>query len=307
MLPALLATVLFSLSVIFATRTTRILGGATANFYRLLVSTVLLAAWSHVFGGGLRGGAFGWFFLSGCIGFGMGDLALYQALPRLGPRLTSLMVHCLAAPFAAVAEWLWMRTGLTAAQIVFGVVILVGVIIALAPEAHLRLTRRMLIQGIVLGVVAAVGQGLGAVVSRKAYAVAADAGGTIDGLTAAYQRILGGLIFAALPSVWLMMRTRTTPPTAASPASGTPQTRDNLRRVWWWILLNSLAGPTLGVGCYQWGLQQSPSGVVLPIVATTPLVVVPFAYFLDGDRPGKRSLVGGVVAVAGVIGLTLAH
>jgi drug/metabolite transporter (DMT)-like permease len=42
-------------------------------------------------------------------------------------------------------------------------------------------------------------------------------------------------------------------------------------------------------------------------VATTPLVVVPLAYLFDGDRPGKRSLVGGVVAVAGVIGLTQAR
>jgi drug/metabolite transporter (DMT)-like permease len=165
----------------------------------------------------------------------------------------------------------------------------------------------MLFQGIILGVVAALGQGLGAVVSRKAYAVVEHGGMTIDGLTAAYQRILGGLIFAALPTVWLMSR-------AGAPASETnmaqnptPGAVQKLRKTWWWILLNSLAGPTLGVGCYQWGLQHSPSGVVLPIVATTPLVVVPLAYLFDGDRPGKRSLVGGVVAVAGVIGLTQAR
>ena len=307
MFPALLATVLFSFSVIFATRTTRILGGTTANFYRLCVSTVLLAAWAHLWGGGLGGGAFGWFFLSGCIGFGVGDLALYQALPRIGPRLTSLMVHCLAAPFAAVAEWVWMRTDLTVAQIVFGLVILAGVGIALAPDNHLKLTRQVLLQGIVLGVVAALGQGLGAVVSRKAYAVAAHAGEHIDGLTAAYQRILGGLVFAALPSALVMWRARAQAARAPDTATDRALAVEKWRRVWPWILLNSLAGPTLGVGCYQWGLQSAASGVVLPIVATTPLVVIPFAYFLDGDRPGIRSLVGGMVAVAGVIGLTLSR
>ncbi len=307
MFPALLATILFSFSVIFATRTTRILGGTTANFYRLCVSTILLAFWAHLFGRGLGGGAFGWFFLSGCIGFGVGDLALYQALPRLGPRLTSLMVHCLAAPLAALAEWVWMRTDLTATQIVFGLVILAGVAIALAPEEHLKLTPRLWLQGIVLGVVAALGQGLGAVVSRKAYVVAAHGGPPIDGLTAAYQRILGGLIFAALPSFWVMWKARTEPGLCNASATEGPDSPAKWRLAWPWILLNSLAGPTLGVGCYQWGLQTAPSGVVLPIVATTPLVVIPFAYFLEGDRPGARSLIGGIVAVAGVIGLTLAH
>ena len=38
------------------------------------------------------------------------------------------------------------------------------------------------------------GQGYGAVLSRKAYAVAAAAGNRVDGGTAAYQRILGGLV-----------------------------------------------------------------------------------------------------------------
>ena len=36
---------------------------------------------------------------------GLGDVALFQAYPRLGSRLTILIVHCLAAPFAGlVAE-----------------------------------------------------------------------------------------------------------------------------------------------------------------------------------------------------------
>jgi drug/metabolite transporter (DMT)-like permease len=71
------------------------------------------------------------------------------------------------------------------------------------------------------------------------------------------------------------------------------------------VLLNALAGPTLGVACFQWALRSTPSGIVLPIVATTPLAVIPFTYYLENDRPGIRSLAGGALAVAGVAGLTL--
>jgi len=305
MLPAFLATVLFSLSVIFASRTTRILGGTTANLYRLCVSTVLLAIWAHAFGKGLGGGAFWVFFLSGCIGFGIGDFALYQAIPRLGPRLTILMVHCLAAPFAALTEWLWLGTALTLAQIISGLVILSGVAIALAPREHLHLAPKALAQGTALGVIAALGQGMGAVVSRKAYAIAAHSDQGIDGLSAAYQRILGGLVFAALPCLWIMMKNRRTSNKSGEAAGAVMENKR--RTIPLWVLLNSLAGPTLGVGCYQWALENNPSGVVLPIVATTPIVVIPFAYWFEGDRPGPYSLLGGIIAVAGAIALAMSR
>jgi drug/metabolite transporter (DMT)-like permease len=308
MLPAFLATVLFSLSVLFASRTTRALGGTLANFYRLGVSAILLAIWAHAFGKGLGGGALLVFFLSGCVGFGVGDLALYQTIPRLGPRLTILMVHCLAAPFAALTEWLWLGTRLTTAEIVSGLVILTGVAIALSPREHLHLARKTLIQGIALGLVAALGQGLGAVITRKAYALLKLNGQSMDGGTAAYQRILGGLLLAALPSLWIAAKKRSKRP-CCEPRNGAadPGIREPRQTTWLWVLLNSLAGPTLGVGCYQWALENNPSGVVLPIVATTPMVVIPLAYLLEGDRPGPRSLLGGIVAVAGAVALAISR
>src|SRR6185436_20182894 len=47
-------------------------------------------------------------------------------------------------------------------------------------------------------VITALGQSFGAVLSRKAYGVARQTGENIDGITAAYQRILGGLLVALL-------------------------------------------------------------------------------------------------------------
>jgi drug/metabolite transporter (DMT)-like permease len=64
--------------------------------------------------------------------------------------------------------------------------------------------------------------------------------------------------------------------------------------------MNAISGPALGVGCYQWALSQRPAGVVLPIVALTPLVIIPFSRYVEGERPRKRSLAGGAIAVVGV-------
>jgi drug/metabolite transporter (DMT)-like permease len=46
---------------------------------------------------------------------------------------------------------------------------------------------------------------------------------------------------------------------------------------------------------------------VLPIAATAPLLAMPIAYWLEDDRPGKRTILGGLVAVAGCVALARAR
>lgn len=305
MLPAFLTTILFSVSAVSANRLAQVLGGTAANFYRITVAAFLLALWAHIFGAGLSGPGFPIFLISGFVGFGLGDLALYQALPRLGSRLSVLLVHCLAAPFAALSEWIWLGTTLSVQQILWSLTILAGVSIALAPSQHLEITRRMLVIGIVFGTMAAFGQGFGAVLSRKAYQLTQQGGEQIDGLSAAYQRILAGWIVAGVALVLArqMEKRRVLAPVESD---SLPMTQsDRFRLTWPWILVNALSGPTLGVGCYQWALAVQPTGVVLPIVALTPLVVIPFVRFMEGEHPSLRSLAGGVLAVIGAIGLTM--
>ena len=254
----------------------------------------LLAVWAHGFGKGLGGAGLRFFLLSGLVGFGLGDVALFEALPRIGSRLTLLLAQSLAAPIGALVEWLWLGTTLSVTQIVSGLVILAGVSVALAPKNHLHLDRQHLISGVAFGLLAAIGQAGGAVLSRKAYQLVQQTGQTIDGGTAAYQRIIGGVLVAAVYFAWVKSRAHDRP-------------KRNWRKAWPWMIANALAGSVLGVSCYQWALATAPSGIVLSIVATLPLVVIPFAYRFEGDRPGLQSIIGGIIAVAGVIALMLAR
>src|SRR5882672_1948901 len=305
MLAAFLTTVLFSISAVCGNRTAKLLGGTEANFWRLCFASALLAIYSHVFGGGLSGNAFPIFLISGCIGFGIGDMALFQALPRLGSRLSVMLTLCLSSPLAALMEWLWLRTELSLAEIICGLMILAGVALALAPGKHSPLPRGQLGSGIAFGLVASLCQALGAVLSRKAFSVTRLAGENIDGITAAYQRILGGVAVGAI--LLLLVKRESVFGTllgGENPlASETPSRFDRWRQAWPWVLANGLAGPALGVSCYQWALKNTPTGVVLPIVAITPLVIIPFSYHLEGERPTVRSLAGGALAVLGAAAL----
>ncbi len=302
---ALLTTVLFSFSAIFANRTSRMMGGTEANFWRLCFATVFLGIFSFGWGIGLQGAAFPLFFASGVVGFGVADLALFQALPRLGSRLTMMLMHCLAAPFASVIEYCWLGTTLTPREIICGATILAGVSLALSSGQHLHVARRILFAGIAFGTLAAFGQGFGAVISRKAYAVAAQTGqhtqGVAFGVNAAFQRIVGGVI---LSGIFLLIVKRVSVKRAiAREPGGDPKNR--WKPVLPWLLLNALVGPTLGVSCYQWALSELPTGIVLPIVALTPLTVIPLSVTMEQDRFTVRSLVGAIIAVAGVVALKI--
>ena len=300
MLPALLTTVLFSLSVISGHRSAKLIGGTEANFWRLTCATLFLSVWAFGFGIGVGGAAFGWFFFSGVMGIGLGDVALFQALPRLGSRLSLLLIQCLTAPIGALIEWVWLGTSLTWLQLVGGAAILLGVGVALRPSEDLRITPRDKWVGIASSIAAAAGGAFGAVLSRKAYRVTHDAGERLDGANAAFQRILGGLLIGGI--CLLIVKRRHL---FRHEGLGTKAAGEKWRRVWHWVLANSLAGQTIGVSCMQWALETTPTGLVLAIIATTPIVVIPFAMLFEKERPNAQALLGGAIAVAGVVLLIL--
>ena len=297
MLPAFLATILFSLSAITGRRLSNFISGTQANVVRLLFAATVLGTWSHLFGFGLGGVAFPILFLSGCVGFGIGDLSMFQAYPRIGARRTIVLIQCLAAPFGALIEWLWLHHAPTSAQAFYGAIILVGVGVALTPPKKEVQPTHGLAAGILFGTLSAFCQGSGAVISRKAYEISERAGhpfhSPTDGINAAYQRILGGITVSVLFFGYLRIAHK-----------APPEGKSNWRKGRKWVAANALVGPAFGVSCYQWALMTEKTSIVLPIVATTPLAVLPLAHYLEGDRITWRTFLGGILAVAGVIGLS---
>lgn len=304
MFAALLCTILFSVSITCGHRSAKLIGGTEANFWRLTLAALLLGVWAYAFGIGLGGAAFPLFFLSGAVGIGIGDVAFFQALPRLGSRLTALLIGCLSAPLAALIEWVWLGTTLSTAQILWGLLTVCGVGVALMPGEHMQRTRRDLFVGTLFSVLASLCNSAGGVLSRRAYEVAHAAGEHLDGGNAGFQRVLGGLLLGGI--CLLVVKRRAFQVQARAPHElVVAASMKKWRGVWPWVLVNGFAGQTLGVSCMQLALESTPAGIVFAILAITPIVVIPFALVLEGERPTAHSLVGGAIAVAGVIALAL--
>jgi drug/metabolite transporter (DMT)-like permease len=303
MLAAFFTTFFLAWSAMFGARSARALGGTLAHLLRMMVATVLLGLWAHVYGLGLCGASLWMFLISGMIGFGLGDFAYFQCMPRVGARLAVLLTQCGAVPIGALIEWAWLGTTLSTSTVAYSIIILSGVSLALAPSQNPHIPARQFIPGILFGIVAALGQGGGAVFSRKAFQLAEAAGTNVDGITSAYQRVLGGLLIILI--IYACKQTSLARMRALVPGKEPLENRGTNSRALWMVLGNAISGAVIGVSLLQYALKTAPTGLVLSIVATTPIVIIPFARYIDGEKVTMRSVVGSLIAVVGVAGLFL--
>lgn len=301
MIAAILTTLFFAFSAVTGQRVAVRLGGAWGNLMRLSVAALVLGVLVLLLTpDAIRWPSFQWFFLSGVIGFGVGDVALFTAYERIGSRLTILLNLCLAPLFAMCLEWLWLGNGLGFRVIVCAAMILTGVVMAIRPGVKSRqiIARRgRYWVGIVAAIVAGFGQGTGAVISRKAEAVALELSVHGSGITAAFQRVVAGLLFSAVAVLLIRV--------FGSKKDWESWRTPLDRTVAPWLLGAALFGPVIGVSLFQLALKSLESGVVLAVVALTPIAMMPLAMVTEGDHPSRLSIIGAFVAVAGVILLNI--
>lgn len=304
MINAVIATLLFAVSATCGNRSARLVGGMEANFWRLTLAVLLLGVWSLNFGVGISGVAFWVFIVSGIAGIGVGDFGLFQAFPRLGARLTMLLTLCLTAPIGAFMEWVWLGSKLSLAEAGFSMMTISGVVITLWPDRKAALPRGHVLSGVLFALLAAGGGAVGAVLSRRAYELCRLAGEPVDGPSAAFQRVMGGVVVTGL--VFAILRSRQIhhriEPVRAEFASA----REKWKRLWPWVTGNALSGITIGVSFMQRSLETTEAGIVLAIVATTPIAVIPLARIVEGDRITRKAMAGSVVAVTGAVMLAWA-
>lgn len=303
---AFIPVILWSFNALCSARAARVFGAAAANRWRLVLAAGALGIWTTL-GPGWPGhrGATLWLLLSGVAGLGAGDLSMMVAYRNIGPRITALMLACLAVPVTAIIEWSWLGTRLTALQIALCGGILGGVALAVAPGARIPAADRpALIRGLLHGLIAAAGQGLGVALSRAAYRAAEADGIAPHGVSAAAVRMLGGLACTLL--LELARRGARRRRRVVENRDGVGIARYGmLWRDWRWLIAAALLGPILGVSAYQWALIRTPGALVQSIAALVPVAVIPLAWRWEGDSPGVHGIAGGAAACGCAVALAL--
>ncbi|MBI5833697.1 MAG: DMT family transporter [Armatimonadetes bacterium] len=295
---ALLCTGLFACSAFFAARATASVGPSRATLARILIATFVLGGWTLAAGCHLPSAAIGWLLLSGLVGMGLGDIAFFAGIPLVGGRLMTLLGQCLTAPIALGVELVWLGVWPDPSRAACVALILVGVALSLTAEPasadRPTPTRRRFWLGVTYGVIDALGTALGAVLTRRALACL-PAGAPFDGGTTAWYRMVGGALVTIAVYRPVLVRWCALPRERG--------TFRAVRRRYRATVANALCGSVLGMAAMQAALTHVEAGVVLGVVATAPLGTMLLLWRFDGLRLSRRTVLGGCLAVAGVVAL----
>jgi drug/metabolite transporter (DMT)-like permease len=224
----------------------------------------------------------GFLVISGVIGIGLGDTAYFFALNHLGARRT-LLLETLAPPITAILALIFLGETLNTGAWCGIFLTLIGVawVITERTSDSVVSTQNPL-QGIFWAILAAIAQASGAVLSRAAL-VQSD----LSSLWSTLLRLIGGTIIVMVLLLFFRQNDTQEPKLVWS------------IRLLGVIILTSFGSTYLGIWLQQTGLKFAPAGIAQTLTATSPLFVLPIAFWL-GEKISFRSILGVLVAIIGI-------
>lgn len=249
------------IAITLVTITLLIQGTALINLINLSTSTVVLLT------------------ISGMIGIGLGDTAYFSALNSLGARRT-LLLETSSPPMGALLALIFIGEQLAYSSwcgIFLTILGIAWVISERNPVDHSSVS----LQGIMWGILAAIAQALGAVISR--YALIQSA---VSPLESTLIRLIGGTVIV-IGLLFFPVTKQTTMQWQLS------------RRSLGIIAIAAFGSTYLGIWLQQISLKFAPTGIAQTFLATSPLFILPIVA-LQGEKISLRAILGVVVSLAGI-------
>ncbi|MEM7592642.1 MAG: DMT family transporter [Cyanobacteria bacterium P01_A01_bin.83] len=225
---------------------------------------------------------YGLLFLSGIVGIGLGDTAYFAALNSLGARRT-LLLETASPPIGALLALVLIGEILTASTwcgILITIIGIAWVISERNPLEHAGVSR----QGIIWGILAAIAQATGAVISRFALTQS-----EITPLASTLIRLIGGTVIV-LGLILLPIARETT---------NKATTRWQSRRSLGIIAIAAFGSTYLGIWLQQTSLKFAPTGIAQTFLATSPLFILPLVA-LQGEKISWRAILGAGISLTGI-------
>ncbi len=249
---------------------------------------------------------------SGVVGIALGDSLFFAALRRLGSRRT-LTIDAAGPALTTLAgvvllqEWPGPSQLLGIALITLAVALVAR---GAAPAAQAPAGQAQAglapgagaVRGVGLALAGLVCGSLGALLSRSALL-----SGTISPLQSASLRLAAAsVVLLPLLLRWRPRpaaaagRSRAEPAASAAPGALMAPVAPMALGSWPLLLLATLLGTSAGIVLQQAALAGLPGGLAVALLSTAPVMALPLAWWLEGDRPGWRGLAAGLAALAGV-------
>lgn len=222
---------------------------------------------------------------SGVLGIWFGDSMLFRALPRLGPRRTSIL-FATNAPMQVVLGIVFLHESFSFNSAIGCFLVVCGTYLAIvfgkrASQQHeWEDVKGLLIVGITLGLLAALGQALGAFIAKPVMSTG------ISPVGATIIRITGAMLIFWV-SVTLPL------PSQRIKCEMTP-------KIWAMTAISGTVGMALGMSFLLYALRHGELGITAVLSSTSPVLLLPIIWYRTKERPAAGAWVGAILAVTGV-------
>lgn len=286
---ALLAAFCWVFSGIAIERYTKNHSALIVNFLRIAIALVIMAVFLAIRGVhppalDARPQAWLWLSLSGIVGFVLGDYFLFSSYQEVGARIGLLMIS-LSTIFVGIISFFLFDEVLSLRSLLGIGLTLIGVLLVVlmrAPEKGVQW--RFSPKGIAYGLLAAIGQAVGLVLSKLGM-------GSSDPFTATQIR----LIAATIAFILVILFTRRVPAVKVA-----LRERQSLAT----IIFTAFVGTFLGVTLSLAAVQNTQTAVASAILSIMPVLVIPVNWLLFKEKIQAAELLGTVVTVVGVLVLS---
>ncbi len=281
---ALVAALFWAVATVMFSRAGKRIAPLELNLVKGVIAVMLIVI-TLLIGGNLMTAvdplALGLLAVSGIIGIGLGDTAYFESLNGLGPR-RALLILMLSPPLAGLIAWFFIGEAIGPMAWV-GIALTVGGVAWVITERYAGKdgTQSRLMRGIGMGLIAALAQALGAVLSRAAFMHT-----SVSPLMAALIRLSAGVVMLL---VWIV---------AIRPAADR-FTIHKKRDMWRMIFFATFIGTYLAIWLQQTSFKFTETGIAQTLISTSPLFVLPFAVWM-GEKVSLRAFAGVLVALAGI-------
>ena len=292
---SVIVAIMWTGTALFADVASRSIGASVFNVWRMLLSVplLLLTVWAMT-GSAIVPGAttevWLWLLASGFVGYVFGDYCLFHSYEAIGSRFGQLFMT-LASPFAAIAAYLIMDEGLTLRSLTGMVITLTGIGMNVLGKSHKKhsktpLTFNLPLRGILLAIGAALGQGVGLVLSKQGM-LAWNADTNMQ--LAFSATMIRGLMGLAGFSLTLIIR---------------HETNKLLLPLRSWKAAISttgavLFGPYFGVSLSLLAVSMTNAGVAQTLMSLTPVFIIWPSHLLFGSKVRTIEIIGAIIAVCG--------
>ncbi len=298
---ALIVAMLWTTGAVFGELASKRQGALPLNVIRMALSLLMLgtALWfmvGHPYPYMADSETWMWMSLSGLMGFGFGDYCLFNSYMLIGSRFSQLFMT-LAAPFAALSAWLMLGEQMTWLGLLGMVVTLTGIGMSVMnrqpAEGHRHLGMKLPLRGVLFGIGAALGQGVGLVLSKMGlehYTVSA----TLQEGMSSFLYPVGGTMIRAITGlacfIFLLVIKGKTQRLRVALHDGR-----GMNYAFWATFL----GPAVGVSLSLLAIQYASAGVAQTLMSLTPVFIIWPSYLVFKTKVTPMEIVGAIIAVAG--------